>query len=187
MSMVDLIEQFSCLTEYRESRVVQWRRAKTASHLAQGMSVRQMAKEIGFSRSYLGDLIRTWRAFEGPVVGLNGLTFAHYRAAAKTAVPFFWLEMAVELNLSARELAKILKLGPLATRCFGGLKRKHRQEMDALRAELAVAKEAAEEGRRLAHLLERVELHAEYIAQITEKRGAPAEAEGAKEPRALAN
>lgn len=165
-----------------KDNVSPWTRAQTLSQLAQRTSLNKLAKEVGMSRSYLRELIRAWRVFQGPEDGYE-LSFAHYRIAAKTAVPFFWVEIAAELNLSARELAQILKLGPLATRCFGGLKRKHRHELEALRAELAVAKEGAEEGRKLLCLLERVELHAEYIAHITQ--GMPDE--GAKELLALSN
>ena len=85
----------------------QWQKAATFSQLLKsGVNASRIARETGCSVTMVLEYANAFNVFQNSV---QKLPFTYYRYAAKTADPEKWIKMAVERNLTSRELDREIK------------------------------------------------------------------------------
>jgi hypothetical protein len=85
----------------------QWQKAATFSQLIKsGVNASKIARETGYSVTMILEYANAFNAFQNSD---RKLPFTYYRYAAKTANPEKWIKIAVERNLTSRELDREIK------------------------------------------------------------------------------
>lgn len=91
-------------------QAVEWRKAELYTEACVHVTVRQLATDIGKSVSYIHRAMKTLAAFppdkrvDDPL-----MSWSHYRQAAETNQPEYWLMQAVDHQWSTRDLADAVK------------------------------------------------------------------------------
>ena len=112
-SIEHLITEFISLGQEDVDR--SFRRGEIAYHIVNmGQSIKQLAQYSNCSGELIRVLIRTFEAFPTEQDRqYHELSFYHYRLAARTDDPHYWMKEATDNEWSTRELTKAIKVEPV--------------------------------------------------------------------------
>lgn len=76
-----------------------------------GETVGQLASDNNCTKSYIRQLMKTWKAFptEESRLPFSDLSYVHFKLAAYAGEPVYWLEQAVDHAWSTKELRQAIK------------------------------------------------------------------------------
>ena len=110
VSVEELLTQFISLIQTdTETKFTQGAIAEVLTDM--GLSASQLANEANCSAALIRELIKTFRAFptEEDRAPYAQLSHYHFRLAAGTSDPHYWIGIAADRDLSTRELSKLIK------------------------------------------------------------------------------